>query len=277
MTDRDKAHEFLLTHGRLVERRRLLGDAEGVRHAVLAHRNADGGFGHAMEPDVRSPHSQPLATDTALGVLLEVGLGDVDLAPTCDWLQTLGDPAVPILLPTIIGYPKAGHWGDGPYEPDVNPTATLAGHLHALGMRHPWLDAATEWCWATLEKEPPAEAHAIAAALEFLEHAPDRERADRLARVMVEALPRASWFRSDPDSPEYGVTPLGIAPRPDHPWAHLFDDLDGHLDRLERDQEADGGWPITWDAPGATSITEWRGVVTLDALRTLEAFGRLAP
>ena len=271
------ASEFLVTHARPLERRRLLGDAEAVRHAVLAYRNPDGGFGHAIEADVRSPHSQPLGCEAAMKPLVEVGLGDVDLVPTCDWLASLGDPAVPILLPTINGYPKAGHWGDGPYEPHVNPTASLAGYLHALGVRHPWVDDATAWCWTALENGPPAEAHALKCALVFLEHVPDRDRAERLAPTMVDALRGSDWFRADPDAPEYGVTPLDVADRPDHPWAPLFDDLDAHLDRLERDQLGDGGWPVTWDAPGATSVTEWRGVVTLHAVHVLRAFGRLTP
>jgi len=42
-------------------------------------------------------------------------------------------------------------------------------------------------------------------------------------------------------------------------------------------QEADGGWPITWDPPSAASRLEWRGIVTLGALRTLTSYGRLAP
>jgi hypothetical protein len=95
---------------------------------------------------------------------------------------------------------------------------------------------------------------------------------------MAEGLAAAAWYRADPDDPAYGVTPLHVADRPDGPWAGLFDRsvLDAHLDRLDRDQQADGGWPITWDAPGPASIMEWRGVETLRAVEVLAAYGRLA-
>ena len=51
--------------------------------------------------------------------------------------------------------------------------------------------------------------------------------------------------------------------------------LAAHLDRLERDQQADGGWPITWEPPSEAAVLEWRGVVTLGALRTLVSYGRI--
>jgi hypothetical protein len=73
------------------------------------------------------------------------------------------------------------------------------------------------------------------------------------------------------------VTPLHFAPTPDSPWRTLFADeeITGHLDRLERDQQPDGGWPITWEPPGAAGTWEWRGIVTLQALQVLRAYERL--
>jgi hypothetical protein len=50
--------------------------------------------------------------------------------------------------------------------------------------------------------------------------------------------------------------------------------IDGHLDRLQRDQQPDGGWAITWEPPGAAATLEYRGVETLRALRVLAAYGR---
>ncbi len=48
-----------------------------------------------------------------------------------------------------------------------------------------------------------------------------------------------------------------------------------HLDRLQEDQQADGGWLITWEPPSQAARSEWRGIVTLGALRTLTSYGRL--
>jgi hypothetical protein len=44
---------------------------------------------------------------------------------------------------------------------------------------------------------------------------------------------------------------------------------------LRRDQQADGGWAITWEPPGAAAALEYRGVETIRALRVLAAYGRL--
>ena len=49
----------------------------------------------------------------------------------------------------------------------------------------------------------------------------------------------------------------------------------GHLDRLERDQQGDGGWAITWEPPSPAAVFEYRGVQTLWALRVLRAYGRI--
>jgi hypothetical protein len=42
-----------------------------------------------------------------------------------------------------------------------------------------------------------------------------------------------------------------------------------------RRQQEDGGWPIAWEPIGKAVELEWRGVATLDALKTLRAYGRL--
>ena len=72
------------------------------------------------------------------------------------------------------------------------------------------------------------------------------------------------------------MTPLHIVPTPSSRWRSLFADdlIEGHLDRLERDQQADGGWAITWEPPSAASTLEYRGMMTLWALRVLAAYGR---
>ena len=62
--DFEAAADFLAARARVLDRRvfeRLFrgGAAQPVRDAVAAYRNADGGFGHALEPDCRAAASQP--------------------------------------------------------------------------------------------------------------------------------------------------------------------------------------------------------------------------
>ena len=127
--------------------------------------------------------------------------------------------------------------------------------------------------------ELPAEAHALSEVFIFLEQVPDKERSAAAAAKVFDRLASASSWRAGPDDPGYGLSPLSIAPLAGSRWRSLFseDVLAAHLDRLQRDQQVDGGWPITWEPPSEASALEWRGIVTLGALRTLVSYGRLKP
>lgn len=293
-----RGRAFLDLSGRLVERRlaavRFDGaEISGVVAAVLAYRNLDGGFGHGLEPDKRCPDSLPIDVDCALGILLAAveGIGgrlvdrsydlglDSILDGACSWLASVAAPngAVPLSLPVMERYPRAEHWSDWTYAPGLNPTAGIAGRLHQLGLSNPWLDRATDWCWGQLESGFDQDAHALAEVLVFLANVPDQDRAQTIGARIGAWLAQAEWYRADPADPAYGISPLHLAPSPDSPWRRLFDDttIEGHLQRMTRDQQADGGWPITWAPPGEASALEWRGIETLRALRTLRAYGRI--
>jgi hypothetical protein len=179
--------------------------------------------------------------------------------------------AVPFLLPSAREYPHAGHLDlDVFYAPHPWPTSSLAGWLHAFGVAHPWLDQATAFSFAELEREPPEDAHAIREALRFLAHAPDRERAEELRPAVVARLDGASYFVADPDDEAYGVTPLEYD-------GDLFrrELLEAHVDRLASEQAADGGWPLRWDPPSEAARSDWRGSRTVTALHTLRRHGRV--
>jgi hypothetical protein len=255
---------------------------EAVVDTLRGYRNPDGGFGHGLEPDKRCPDSLPIDVEGALEVLITAGaIEERMVLDACDWLGRVAAPdgAVPLSFPVMEGYPRAEHWSDWTYTPGLNPTAGLAGRLHRLGVRHPWLDRATDWCWARLESGFDEDAHALREVAVFLAHVPDRARAESVGAALGGWLAKAQWYRADPDDPSYGVTPLDLAPEPDGPWSHLFDGatIEGHLDRLVRDQQPDGGWAITWEPPSTASTLEWRGMLTLWALRVLRAYGRLGP
>jgi hypothetical protein len=283
--------DFILRQGRLVERRLFAtcfegAPAAGVIDALRGYRNDDGGFGHGLEPDKRCPASLPIDVETALQALAAAGAADQPLVlGACDYLAGVAagvkrNGAVPLAFPVIEAYPRAAHWTDWTYEPGLNPTAGLAGLLYRLRADHPWVAEAAGYCWEQLSApELPTDAHALSEVFVFLDHTPERDRADAAVARVREQLAQASLFRADPDDPGYGLSPLAIAPRADSRWRSLFagDVLDAHLDRLQRDQQPDGGWPLTWEPPGDAARLEWRGIVTLDALRTLVSFGRLDP
>jgi len=71
--------------------------------------------------------------------------------------------------------------------------------------------------------------------------------------------------------------PLDLAPTPSSPARRWFASqvLDEQLEQLIGSQQADGGFEVLWLI--WTSITgfEWRGIQTLEHLKTLRAYGRL--
>ncbi|WP_305790151.1 hypothetical protein [Symbioplanes lichenis] len=280
--DFDAAARFLVAEARLLERRLFAtlfqGESpDGVLSALRAHQNEDGGFGHGLEPDTRCPASLPIYTEIAFQTLAAAGVSDSGLlGPACDHLARIASPggAVPLAFPVIEDYPRAGHWSEWTYQPGVNPTAGLAGLLHQLGFDHPWRTAATDWCW---QAEVPDEVHALSEMFVFLAYGPDRARAEKTVPALLERLLANPMFQSKPNPGEYGLTPLHIAPTADSPWRDLFPagDIEAHLDQLAAAQEKDGGWPITWEPPGPAARLEWRGMVTLQALRTLRSYGRI--
>lgn len=284
------ARLFVLTEGRLLERRLFAtlfedGPPAGVVDALRGYQNDDGGFGHGLEPDKLCPASLPIDVELAFGALRDAGAAAVDptlVRRACDWLAAVsdGDGAVPLAFPVMERYPRAEHWSDWTYAYGVFPTAGLAGLLHALGFEHPWRDRATSYTWAAVEdgRGLEGDAHTLRELLSFLEHVPEADRAEAAAHTVAERLPTVQWYKAGADDPGYGVTPLDYAPTPGSRWRRLFPDeqIESHLDRLERDQQPDGGWPITWEPPGQAAALAYRGIVTLGAARTLVAYGRWA-
>jgi hypothetical protein len=57
----------------------------------------------------------------------------------------------------------------------------------------------------------------------------------------------------------------------------LFDapTIGAHLDHLAAGQAADGGWTFNWFVWSVPAEMEWRGHVTVEALRILQLNGRL--
>ncbi|MFE7191962.1 hypothetical protein [Kitasatospora sp. NPDC057595] len=300
----DDAARFLWTSGRVLEQRRfahLFGtepDPAGVLAALVAHRCADDGFAFGIEPDVRGPVPQPIAVPTALLAMEEAGALDEARAwPVCDWLAQVAAPdgGVPVVLPSLRPYPRP------PFLPVPEDGAKPVGALLATGqivapllrqgIEHPWLTAATAFCRTAVDELGATHPYEVGAALRFLD-----------ALHSLGSAPETAWARSsaarlgalvreqrivllDPARPEEARTAPGYAPG-EHPLPHDYartpdslargwftdEELARSLDHLVAAQQPDGGWPINWARWSATTESEARPGVTVQALITLRAY-----
>jgi hypothetical protein len=281
--DFDAAATFVAGNARLLDRRRfdrlfLDGAATPVRDAVAAYRNADGGFGHALEPDLRCAASQPACLEMALRVMNECDAWDTALVSgACDWLSSVAPDGggVAFAEPTFSQGPHAPWWVV-PEESTATliQTGEISAVLYSRGVDHPWLEGATQAMWTMLDKAEPPGPYEWFGILAFLEHVPDRARArqvfDQLGPTLTEIV------ELDPDASGEVHGPLDFAPLPDSLARGLFDQsvIDRHLDRLAEGQRDDGGWMFNWTSWSPAAELDWRGAITVDALRTLRANGR---
>ncbi len=291
-----RAEHFIWLTARVLEQRRfayhfLGGGSDAVETALAAYLNADGGYGHALEPDLRGPVSQPLHTAHALRVLDSVGrCGGLRVERICRYLSDVStrEGALPAVHPSQRGYPSA------PFIPVVDDppgellaTGPVVGLLHRNQVWHAWLFRATDFCWAAVDALEKSHPYEIEAAVAFLDGVPDRGRAeaaaDRLGRLVreqrlavldparLDAFPVAEGYApGEHHFPyDYARTPRSLARR----W-FTDEEMERSLEHLESRQREDGGWPLTrrqW-APG--TALEGRPVVTIEALRSLGAYGR---
>jgi hypothetical protein len=285
--DFDAAASFLAAHARVLDRRvfqRLFqgGAPAPVRDAVAAYRNDDGGFGHALEPDLRTPASQPAAAEMALRIMDLADAWDERLVRAAiDWLVTVApaEGGATFAEPTMSQGPHAPWWESLAEGRAVSliQTGQIAGVLYARGFTHPWLDPATQAMWRGIDQLTDSNAYEMFGVLPFLQHVPDRPRAqEAFARVGPLIVDRG-LVTLDPDAPGEVHGPLDFAPLPDSIARGLFDEptIDAHLDHLAGAQQDDGGWVFNWPSWSAAAEADWRGFLTVDALRVLRANGRV--
>lgn len=291
-----RAEQFVWLTARVLEQRLfaydfLHGGADPVETALDAYRNDDGGYGHALEPDLRGPVSQPLHTAHALRVLDAVGrCGGQRVERVCRYLTSVStaDGALPAVRPSQRGYPAA------PFVPvlDDPPSELLAtgpvvGLLHRNEVWHAWLFRATDFCWQAVDSLEKSHPYEIEAAVAFLDSAPDRPRAEAAADRLGRLVRAHRLVALDPDDLDaYPVAP-GYAPT-EHHFPHdyartpsslaraWFTDAEmaRSLDFLAAEQQRDGGWPVRWRNWSPAPALEARPMVTIGALRTLRAYGR---
>jgi len=286
-----RARSFIYGHARLLDRRRYEYDWEGgskeaVIEALRAYQNPDGGFGHALEPDIRCPHSQPVPTEMALMIMEEVDCFDPAILEGIGrYLRTAALPegGLPLATRSVNDYPHAPWWTiDADDLPSINPTGRLLGLLYKqqalpeLTRSEPF-ERSVSFVWRRLESEKPHHYHDAVQWISFLGETPDRARAERIRPALDEWLSQSGAIEKDPHATGYVHKVLDWAPAADS-YARRFvtdEEVKRHLQALLDEQQDDGGWPISFEAVSPAGLQEWRGWLTVDRLRTLRSYGAL--
>lgn len=300
----DRARQFLKIRARPLERalfeHRFEGaPADGVLAELARFQNRNGGFGHGLEPDLRTPSSSSLATGIGLRILKELGCS-VDhpmVGNTIHWLLNDYNPLTEVwrVVPADANdHPHAPWWHDeaGSLERTFDafaiiPRAELVGLLHAYASIVPasFLRDITEITVRSIETIEPlgsggGDDLVYALSLAQTEGLLEAQRDRLLARIR--GVVPAAVSRDPAEWSGYCIAPLKIAPSPQSPVADLiWDEVQAHLDYQIEHQGPQGAWDPVWtwgDAypeAWAEARLEWQGHLTLETLTALRAYGRM--
>ena len=282
----ESATTFIWENARLLERaifayHFLNGSPTRILRVLHTYQNDDGGFGNALEPDLRAPDSQPLFVEFALRTLYECNLRAPDMAKrACEFLSNHADldKGIPLVFPSFRHYPHPPHMDNPQVEQaSMERLAGLVGLLYWQGISHPWLQQAVEVCVDFIAKTSLTDTHTILTAFCLVEALAPKRPVDHLFSKLSDDLFKSSFFHLEVPVTSYGLTPLTFAPTPDSYCRSIFTtvQIEAHLADLENQHQEDGGWPIYWNPPDGTSRQEWRAQRTIAALTTLRAYGKI--
>ena len=270
-----QASQFFQQHGRDIDQAQWAyhfgGQSLDHLLAVLArYQNPDGGF-RGLEVDIKAPDSNPFATELALHICLQAAVPREHplLQKAVAYLeQTQEENGNWRFAPGVYEHELAP-WFQGWEWPNLNPTCTLAGLLKELRLGSDTLHARVERLFVQLARVE-----------------------DLTSDEFYSVRPYASYFLPEWNHPQRELYSSGVL------WwlirQHLAGkDLDGNhffayvrhpktytarnlpetilkeqLERMQAEQEEDGGWPTPYN-------TDWRGWTTIQNLLVLRAFGSI--
>jgi len=270
------------------------GPVEPVLSNLGEYQNQDGGFGHALEPDLRAQQSSALCTSVAFQFFREVGVkrNNSMVVKAVEYLlETLDreNEHWRIIAQVNQASPHAPWWDQAGAADEfdrfsLNPTAELLGYLYEFGgdISEDILSVISERVISCLAESDEIRMHEFLCCLRLLEteNIPETLREPVHHRLM-QLIPKL--VERDPDRWEgYNLKPLQVVESPASPFMNglkkaVQDNLVYEIDS----QNADGSWSPNWTWGGTypddweKARVEWSGVITLQKLRILKRFNRI--
>lgn len=264
----DKAREFIYRNARLLDFARWKylfenGSKEDVLSVLATYQNADGGFGHGLEPDFWNPLSSPVQTWVATRIIHELDLQD-NKHPIIQGILNYLESGLDFnrhtwrnTVPTNNDYPHAPWWTFNPVEVTYNPTASLVGfilkfsdrgsHLFELGSI-----LAQEAYAHFKDHHPLKEMHTVACYVELYEYLKDsslhdiidlQEFEDLLHKQIQHVITHdvSTW------ATEYVCKPsLFIRSKASDFYLANMYTCYYECEFIANTQESDGTWAVTW-------------------------------
>lgn len=294
---KQRAVDFILEFGTNLQRERLLyhfpldGSStppsnKNVLAALGHYQNADGGFGHGLEPDLRTKTSTVIATTVAMQIMESI---DADNSPMAD-----------DALQYLIGQYQAGNWqaihagaNDAPHAPwwryeapldqsfKANPGAEVMRYLinhRAMATEMPELIKRALHYIQTSDLEM----HELLCFVRLYECAglTKEHRLDLLPYLLSNGFKLVNIEPRDWE--EYCLTPLAVVTHAGSVFAEFFSDtIEANFKFMIAQQQADGCWQPNWSWAGefpATwkkAETEIKAELTLKNLQQFANFKRL--
>jgi hypothetical protein len=301
-TSFNRAKTFLMTQARKLELSLFefhFNGGKDSRAAVIevlrGYQNPDGGFGRALEPDVRMQDSSVVATKFALQVLVDVQASDQEKLVQ-DGVAYLvhhynqEKQVWPLVTGKVMDAPHAPWWDIEGLETEfgsfrANPKAGILRCLLDCRELVPqgFLDDVLLSLMAHLETLPTEmEFFDAISFLQLLQsnRLGDEHRGRLLSKLRMTG--RKIVNRNPGEWREFAVKPLWLAPSPSAPLAEILkDDVQRNLDFEIDNQDKDGSWPPSWSwgtsCPESwkKAEKEWKGILTLAMLRSLRDFRRI--
>lgn len=294
--NQERAQTFFETQVRPLERALYQyhfqeGTREAVFAALAAFQNDDGGFGHALEPDLHLKDSSVIATTVALQTLRDLRADeDHPLVRTAmHYLLNVYDSVRKVwpIAPENTQDAPCAPWWDDPvgFDWHSNPRPEVVGYFFdypsftSHELRAEWLDSVMSYLELLSDE---IEMHELYCYLRLIETQtlPELVRV-RLLRKLEPVVKKG--VSTDPATwRQYGLQPLSVVHTPESSFAALFPEaIAQNLDFMIENQAEDGAWWPAWSwgdrfpEAWAAARVQWAGHITLANLKTLRSFGRL--
>jgi hypothetical protein len=262
----EKAVNFIKQRGRPLEQAMVAHMFENahldtVLEALAKYQNPDGGFGHALEPDVRTPDSSVIATTIALQYLRDLRVPTVHPLwhGAMKFLSATYDHEKHLWWSVPADVSKAAHapWWN-PADPGggsltLNPRAEIVGYLFDVHDLPEYLPSSLretllEQVVHELESRPnELERHELQCVVRLVEV--EDLPADWRERIMrvVHTAASGAVSRHPDEWAGYTLTPLDVVSSPKSLLYQKYADvIPANIDFIVAQQHSEGYWSPTW-------------------------------